>query len=204
MQPGKIKAERCATPQIIEPGLGEVLCVFYNPRTNQFWTSHKTNCIILLWSSNGIKEREIKCACCNNPSSLLTKFFAILEPTFLTRLQLAHPVTCFCKVGEEQVWAGTFDSIIMFSNEGERLHSTSTGAGRMAFIRQGGASYASCACALVNALLTLLLPFAVMSGPVAVSRPATYLLHHPFFNGPSHTLQVDSIPNWTIHYTSSA
>ena len=66
----------------------------------------------------------------------------LLPLTFLSRLQLAHPVTCFCKVGDEQIWAGTFDSIIMFSNEGERLHSTSTGAGRMAFIRQGAVSYA--------------------------------------------------------------
>ena len=137
MQPGKIKAERCATPQIIEAGLGEVLCVFYNPQTKQFWTSHKTNHTIALWSSGGTQEREIKCTSCIHPPS-----FNPPPAKFLSSLQLAHPVTCFCKVGDEQVWAGTFDSIIMFSNEGERLHSTSTGAGRMAFIRQGAASYA--------------------------------------------------------------
>jgi hypothetical protein len=62
VQPGKIKTERSGTPQIIESGLGEVLCVFYNPETKQFWTSHKTSSTIVLWSSSGDKDREIKCA----------------------------------------------------------------------------------------------------------------------------------------------
>jgi hypothetical protein len=57
--------------------------------------------------------------------------------SILTRIESAHPVICFCKVGVEEVWAGTFDSIIMLSNEGTRLYSTSTGAGRMIFIRLG-------------------------------------------------------------------
>ena len=62
VQPVKIKTERSATPRIIEAGLGEVLCVFYNPATKQFWTSHKAHNTIIMWSSSGSKDREIKCA----------------------------------------------------------------------------------------------------------------------------------------------
>jgi hypothetical protein len=62
VQPGKIKTERSATPQIIEARLGEVLCVFFNPETKQFWTSHKLSHVIVLWSSSGDKDREIRFA----------------------------------------------------------------------------------------------------------------------------------------------
>ena len=100
-------------------------------------------------------------SCCGRPTAIKTArssarvsvlnlfvaFFTLsphttpLLPIF-SRLDLAHPVCCFCKVGVEEVWAGTFDSIIMLSNEGHRLHSTSTGAGRMIYIRQGALSCA--------------------------------------------------------------
>lgn len=136
VQPDKIKAERSAVPQVtIEAKLGEVLCVFHNPQTKQFWTSHKASNVIVLWSSSGSKALEIKCGCfiTFSPHQQLTP----PRPPTSTRLELSHPVNCFCKVGHDEVWAGSFDSIIMFNNDGDRLHSTSTGAGRMIFIRQG-------------------------------------------------------------------
>jgi hypothetical protein len=134
VQPVKIKAERTAAPHIIEAGLGEVLCVLYNPATKQFWTSHKANNTIVMWSSTGNKDREIRCLFPTVP------LFPSPNPlaNVFTRLESAHPVSCFCKVGDEEIWAGTFDSIIMMNNKGDRLHSTSTGAGRMIFIQQRG------------------------------------------------------------------
>ena len=117
--------------------------MFYNTETKQFWTSHKTSSTIVLWSSSGDKDREIKCAHLSLKPSLQSHCASTLSSTphifssIFTRIESAHPVICFCKVGAEEVWAGTFDSIIMLSNEGTRLHSTSTGAGRMIFIRLG-------------------------------------------------------------------
>jgi hypothetical protein len=150
-------------------------------------------------------QGELKNARSSAHSASTHPLSTLLPLTFLPRLQLAHPVTCFCKVGDEQVWAGTFDSIIMFSNEGEQLHSTSTGAGRMAFIRQGAFSYAPRASAPVTASpIPFSLTFTVMYGLVAGSRPATFLLRLLFFNGPSLTLPLASCSNWIIRYTSSA
>ncbi len=62
-QPVKIKSVRSATPRIIEAGLGEVLCILYNAASKQFWTSHKASNTIVMWSSTGSKDREIRCAC---------------------------------------------------------------------------------------------------------------------------------------------
>lgn len=202
VQPVKIKAERSATPRIIEAGLGEVICVFYNSASKQFWTSHKASNTIVMWSSTGNKDREMRCACAPLRNFLIgtlstathcpsiTSYFihdVLLECDVcdrVTRLESAHPVNCFCKVGEEEVWAGTFDSIIMLSNKGDRLHSTSTGAGRMIFIKQQG-SASSCFIFAFQPHSTshLLPPLPVMCGLAAGFRPATSSHHHLFFSG---------------------